>query len=50
MTATEEIRTPQMEVLVKQGMGTESINISKLLTKVTLMDVSFLECLFLIII
>ena len=39
MTATEKIRTPQMDVLVKQGMADEAADIAKILTRLTLMDV-----------
>ena len=41
MTATEQIRTPQMDVLVKEGMGAEAADIAKILTRLTLMDVSY---------
>ena len=41
MTASETIKTPQMDVLIKAGKETEAKQIAKQLTKLKLIDVSF---------
>ena len=39
MTASEAIKTPQMEVLVKRGREEQAIGISKSMNKLNLMQV-----------
>jgi len=41
MTASENIKTPQMDVLIKHGREQDAKIIAKSLTKITLLEVGF---------